>query len=258
LLNRGAPAIGYIAAQGIAKSDFRGDRIRFDLQHARENPQRLLQSGRGNGPNERGPSVDQQIVRVGIECFLPLDTQALGLHELEINGARQPAGDLALRPYQAGGIGVEPICPQVRSAFGIAQLYIYPKQITGPPDTTFDDIADAELTTDLLHVDRLALESKSRVAGDYKAPGNPQEVGGQVVGYPIREMLQLQIIREIGKGQHDDREPGHDGPSSGLVNIVLFARLADETDTLPDDRADQPLMLTSVADDSAGGVDAAR
>jgi hypothetical protein len=39
---------------------------------------------------------------------------------------------------------------------------------------------------------------------------------------------------------------------------LLLKHLADETDTLADDRADQPLLLTGVADDSPGGADTAR
>src|SRR5271166_1288469 len=145
----------------------------------------------------------------------------------------------------------------MRSAFGIGQPHIQPNQITSPPNTAFDDIADAELTTDLLHVDRLALESKSGAAGDHKSAGNPQEIGSQVLGDPIGESFLLRIIREIRKGQHDDREPRQNRWSAGLVGIFLLARLADETDALADDRADQSLLLAIVADYAARGVDAA-
>jgi hypothetical protein len=111
---------------------------------------------------------------------------------------------------------------------------------------------------DLFHIDRLPFESKSRVAGDHERAVSPREIGGQVVGDAIGEMLQLRVIREIGKRQHDDREPRHDGQSSRPVSILLLTRLADEADAFADDRADQPLLIASVADDPSDGVDTAR
>jgi len=170
--------------------------------------------------------------------------------------AREAAGDLALNPCEVDAIDVEAVYPQMRAAYGVGELDIEPKQITRPPNAAFDDIADAEFATDLFHVNRLVFVSKRSVPGDHKAAGNLREIGGQVVGDAIGEIFQLRIIREIGKGQHDDRESRYLEPRRRLV--LLFIDLADEADALADDRADQPLLLAGVADRAARGVDAAR
>ena len=86
------------------------------------------------------------------------------------------------------------------AAFGIGQLHIKPKQIAGAPNTALDDIADTELTTDLLHVNGLALQRKSRVAGYYKAAGDPEEVGCQVVGDSIGDIFRPGSFEKLAKG----------------------------------------------------------
>jgi hypothetical protein len=54
----------------------------------------------------------------------------------------------------------------VVSGFGIDQLHIYPKAITGPLYRPFEDIADIQLTTDLLHVDGSTFEGEREVIRD--------------------------------------------------------------------------------------------
>jgi hypothetical protein len=110
----------------------------------------------------------------------------------------------------------------------------------------------------LFNVHGLALVGKGRIAGDDEAARDPREVGGQVVGDPVDETFQIRVVREVGKRQHDDREPRRDGRNSGLVSILLLAHIAGEADTLADDRAYQPLLLAIVADHAARGTDTAR
>src|SRR5438093_310899 len=173
-LNRGAPSTGDVAAQGIGKSDLGGDRTRVDLEHTLENSLSLPESRRGNGPIEYGPPADQQIVPVGLECPFLLDTQARRLQDFMIDGARKAASELVLSFCDGCSSGVVPICPQVRATFGIGQLYVYPKQITGPPEASFDDIAHTELASDLLCVNRLVLVGESGTASDYEHSRKPR------------------------------------------------------------------------------------
>jgi hypothetical protein len=68
-LRRGAPSTAYTTAQRVTKPDPRSDRIRLDFQHPLENTPSLLQGRRRNGPNEYGPSADQQILRIGARAL---------------------------------------------------------------------------------------------------------------------------------------------------------------------------------------------
>ena len=119
--------------------------------------------------NQR-PPIDEQILRVDVEQTFPGDTEASGLQKLEVEGQSQAAKKLVLSLGEVGGIGVEPIRPQMRAAFGIVQLYIDPHPITNRPHTAFDDISDAELATDRLYVGRLALEGDAVLRAMTKLP----------------------------------------------------------------------------------------
>ena len=80
------------------------------------------------------------------------------------------------------------------SAFGVYQLDIYFDLIASPPHTAFEDIANAELAADLLCVDGLTLLGKRRVVRDHEASRDPGEIGGQIIGDPIGEILLLLIV----------------------------------------------------------------
>src|SRR6516164_733858 len=144
----------------------------------------------------------------------------------------------------------------MRAALCIGQLHVDAGQITGPADAAFKNIADAELTAELFNVDGLALVGKGGVAGYDKAARDPREVGSQVVGDPVDETFQIQVVREVGKWQYDDRQRRHGGRYGGLGAGMLPHR-ADETDALADNRADQPLPVAAVAYRVSSGVDPA-
>ena len=80
------------------------------------------------------------------------------------------------------------------SAFGVYQLDIYFDLIASPPHAAFEDIANAELAADLLCVDGLTLLGKRRVVRDHEASRDPGEIGGQIIGDPIGEILLLLIV----------------------------------------------------------------
>jgi hypothetical protein len=145
----------------------------------------------------------------------------------------------------------------MRAALRIGQLHIDSNRCTGSPKASFDNIANAKFTTDFSHVNRLSLESKSRVAGDHKSTGNPREIGGQVVGDPIGDKLQLQIIREVGKGQDHNRKARRSTSGYRLAGRLLLPDRAHKTNAFADCRADEPLLFAAVLDHAARGVDAA-
>src|SRR5437660_1631813 len=70
------------------------------------------------------------------------------------------------------------------------------RELTGGGVHYSEHIANAELTADLLCVDRFALIGESRVAGDHEAAGDPREIGSQVVGDPVSEIFLVRVVRQ--------------------------------------------------------------
>src|SRR5271165_951369 len=94
----------------------------------------------------------------------------------------------------------------MRAGFGIDQLDVDPDLIAGSLDAPFENIANAQFAADLLGVDRLALVGESGVAGDHDAALDACDVGRQILGDAVREILLLRIVAEIGERQHDHRQ----------------------------------------------------
>jgi hypothetical protein len=122
---------------------------------------------------------------------------------------RESSGNLVLGFREARGIGLETVRPKVRAAFGVDQLRVYANLIARSLYAAFDDIADDKLAADLLYVDGLALVGEGGAAGDYEASLDAREIGRQIVGDRVGEILLLRVIAEIGKGSTTiDRRAG--------------------------------------------------
>ncbi len=113
------------------------------------------------------------------------------LHEFDTERSGKAVGDFVLRYREVGSIGIKPLGPKVRAVFGVDELRVYPNLIAGAPHAPFEHITDAELTADLLRVERFAFIGKSGIAGDHKAAGNTREIGGQIVGNAVGKIFLL-------------------------------------------------------------------
>jgi hypothetical protein len=92
--------------------------------------------------------------------------------------------------------------------------------------------------------------------GDHEAAGYLREIGGQIVGDSIGGKFKLRIVREIGKGQHNDRQARWNRNSRLGRGLPLLNR-AHETNALADSCADQPLLFAAVADYAASSINPA-
>ena len=90
---------------------------------------------------------------------------------------------------------------------GVDQLSVDANPIAQPPDAAFEHISDTELAADLLGVNAFALIGERSVSRDHQHPGDARQIGRQILGDSVCEILLLRIIAEIGKRQHDDRQP---------------------------------------------------
>ena len=67
--------------------------------------------------------------------------------ELTVERARETTGDRVLRFSEVGAIDVEPVRPNVGTAFGVDQLHVDPDPGAGPAHAAFEDIANPKLAT---------------------------------------------------------------------------------------------------------------
>ena len=94
----------------------------------------------------------------------------------------------------------------MRPRFSIDELCVYANLLARSAHAPFQQVAYAEFAADLPRVDGFSLVGERRVAGDHEHVRNPRQIGGQILGDPVREILLLRIVAEIGEGQHHDRQ----------------------------------------------------
>src|SRR5262249_6867318 len=121
----------------------------------------------------QGQAAHHEIACIRIYRLFLLDPAAHIFDEFDIKSSGEAAGDFVLHLREVGAIGVNAIGPDMCAAFGVDQLRVHSNLVAGPPDATFEYIADAELTADLLRVDRLSFISKSSIPSDDKTAGDP-------------------------------------------------------------------------------------
>ena len=92
----------------------------------------------------------------------------------------------------------------MRARLRVDQLRVDPHPVLVALHGAFEDVTHAKFLADLLGVDRLALEGKGRVARDDETVADAREIGRQVLGYAVGEIVLGRVAGEIGEGQHDE------------------------------------------------------
>jgi hypothetical protein len=94
----------------------------------------------------------------------------------------------------------------VRVGRGVDQLRVHADPVARPPDAAFKHIAYAQLAADLLRVDGLVPVGKRGIARDDKHASDARQISRHILGDPVREILLLPVVAEVGKWQDDDRQ----------------------------------------------------
>src|SRR5208337_567836 len=105
-----------------------------------------------------------------------------------------------------GDVLFETIGPKMGAARRVDQLRVDAHSALVALHRSFEDVSHAKLLADLLGVDVLPLERESRVAGDHETAANARQIGGQILGYAISEVILVRVVREVGEWQHDERK----------------------------------------------------
>src|SRR5258708_40084727 len=78
--------------------------------------------------------------------------------------------------------------------------------MAGPLDAPLENIANAQFAADPVGVGRFALVCECGVSGDDLASLDAREIGRQIFGYAVDEILLLRVVTAIGEGQDDNRQ----------------------------------------------------
>src|SRR6476619_4281081 len=73
--------------------------------------------------------------------------------------------------------------------FGVDELDIDAHAVSGALNAALKDIADVQLATDRLNVERLAFVSERRIAGDDVSASNARKISREALRDPVDEML---------------------------------------------------------------------
>ena len=150
------------------------------------------------------PPEHNEIPCITTNHVFSLDTAANCLDEFETERLREAAGDRVLSFREIGAISLKSVRPNVGASLGVDQLDIDADLVAGAPHAAFDDISNAKIPSDLLHVGGFAFIGERGIAGDHKAIRNPREIRRQIIGDRVGEVFLLRIIRQVHKRQDDD------------------------------------------------------
>src|SRR5215470_12103207 len=89
---------------------------------------------------------------------------------------------------------------------GIDQLRRYAHTPAGLAHASFQHESDLQLTGHLPDADRLTFESEDGIAREHVERRDLGEVGYDILGDSVAEVLLLRIGAYVGEGQHSDRK----------------------------------------------------
>src|SRR5947207_5023094 len=93
----------------------------------------------------------------------------------------------------------------MHAASGLNQLGSDAHAIAALPNRAFEHIADAKVTANLLHIDRLSLVGESRIAGDHEKPADLGERRCDFLDHAVGKVLLLWIAAHVLERQYRDR-----------------------------------------------------
>jgi hypothetical protein len=139
--------------------------------------------------------------------------------ELELERVDDDAGESFLEREDVLDGPVVLVGPQVVVRGGVDELSGNAQAAARPPHAAFEDVSDAELTRDRLHILGRLLERHRRTPGDDAERPHFGGIGGHFVGEPAGEVRVLRVGAQVREWQHGDRlhvpERGHGAGSGG-------------------------------------------
>jgi len=137
------------------------------------------------------PAIGRPADFGGLQCWLDDTSDAERDLVLKLQDVLHIAVE-AVGPEMVAGRGVDELCGDAHSAAGFAHR-------------TFEDIADTQFATDLLHVDRLAFVSEAAVTGDDEQPADAGKRGDDFLDHAVGEVILLRVAAHVLEREYRDR-----------------------------------------------------
>ena len=125
-------------------------------------------------------------------------------------GSNRP-DDVVLEGKDVVHISVVPLRPHVTAGKRVNELSGKSHSVANAADATFQYELGAQLTADALHVNILASILEGGVARDDNQQVKARQLGNDVFGDSVAEILLLGIAAHVGEGQNSDRRFRGDG-----------------------------------------------
>jgi hypothetical protein len=170
------------------------------LQHGSTLDRRL-----GAELENAAPSPNEVVVGLGVHLAAHRQARLLAAREVHLESLHDAARDFVLHREDILEIPVVALGPDVAAALGVDKLRVNAHFHARLAHAAFEHVPHAELPADLLDVDALLLEGEGRVAGDDEQARDFGDVGDDVFGDAVGEVLLLGIAAHVGEGQHRDR-----------------------------------------------------
>src|ERR1700730_4754970 len=150
----------------------------------------------------------------------------------------------------------------MRAAGSIDKLARNPHLVHCLAYAAFKYVTHPKLATSLLHVHGPALVDEARIARDDEQARKARQGPDDVVHGAIRKVFLLGVAAQTLEGQNRDGRLIGEGRIRPLwfrgnqSRLLSFVHIPDEANALPDDRPDEPLVLSIVADRRSRRIDA--
>ena len=136
-----------------------------------------------------------------------------------MNPAHERADDrlhnLVLDSKKFCQIPIKFLGPDMTATLGIDQLRVDTDACAQSSDAAFDDEADIQFTRDLLHVDCNATIPERGRARPHRKEVPTRELGNDVLGDSVAEIVLLRIATHVGEGKHTDGDASRLGGGNG-------------------------------------------
>ncbi len=203
-LGIGAPAVDIV--QGVAKAE-----IGVGRGEARIERDRALQQRAALGDVIAAVTRDQltatqiPIVRLDVVGASARHPPALLGRQRDLERGDDLTRDLVLDLEDVGQLAVVALGPDVAAGRPVDQLGRDPDAVAGLAHAAFERMPHAELAAHLPQIGGAALVGEGGVARDHQQTGDLGEVGDDVLGDPVGEILLLGVGAHVLERQHDDR-----------------------------------------------------
>jgi hypothetical protein len=111
--------------------------------------------------------------------------------KLRLDGSDDGFGDFVLHGEHVRQFAIVLFRPEMTAGRDVIELSCDTYTVAASANAALQDITDAEFGPDLLHVDRLSLVGKRRVARDYKEPAKLGQRGDDVLADPVGKIFLL-------------------------------------------------------------------